>query len=223
MIEEMLRGLVNPAEDEEGAPPRVAGVLTGRVINLVDPLGLGRIQVQLREIDGLDLSPWARLAAPMAGSSHGFYFVPNVHDEVLVAFEQGDVSVPYIIGSLWTTQAPPPLPSPLPQIRTIKTRAGNEITLTETPPAITIKTPSGQTVNMSTAVGVEITSGTTSIKMNAGGDPSIYITAGSHAISLTTDAVIVNSAADLTVSATGSLNLIGGQAVHIVGPQIDIG
>ena len=70
------------------------------MINLLDPLTLGRVQVQLPFIDALDLSPWARIAVPMAGLGHGHYFIPNLSDEVLVAFEHGDVNAPYIIGSL---------------------------------------------------------------------------------------------------------------------------
>ena len=81
-------------------------------------------------LDSLDLSPWARIALPMAGVLHGMYFIPNINDEVLVAFEHGDVNAPYIIGSLWNAMAPPPLQSPVPQIRAIRTLAGNQIVFT---------------------------------------------------------------------------------------------
>jgi hypothetical protein len=75
----------------------------------------------------------------MAGIMHGHYFIPNMMDEVLVAFEHGDTTAPYILGSLWTAMAPPPLPSPLPQIRAIRTLAGNQIVMTELPPTVTIQ------------------------------------------------------------------------------------
>ena len=88
------------------------GVTVGRVINPLDPLSLSRLQVQLPFIDSLDLAPWARVCTPMAGMLSGEYYIPNVGDEVLVAFEHGDVNAPYILGSLWNAIERPPLLSP---------------------------------------------------------------------------------------------------------------
>lgn len=113
MIEEVLAQFRDPQEEQEEAD-RIYGVVVGRVINMLDPNALGRLQVQLPFIDALDLSPWARVASPMAGLFHGTYFIPNLGDEVLVAFEHGDINAPYIIGSLWNAVARPPLSSPVP-------------------------------------------------------------------------------------------------------------
>jgi hypothetical protein len=137
MIEELLEKLESSVEKSE---EKFYGVTVGRVINPLDPMSLGRLQVQLPFIDSLDLSPWARVAVPMAGPLHGMYFIPNVGDEVLVAFEHGDVNAPYIIGSLWNAVSRPPLPTPLTQIRAIRTLSGNQIVIEEIPPAITIQT-----------------------------------------------------------------------------------
>ena len=95
---------------------RVQGVVTGLVTNNNDPANLGRVKVKFpwlgkdpsgKEID----STWARLAAPMAGKEMGFYCLPEVNDEVLVAFEHGDVNYPYVVGSLWNNKDKPLLPS----------------------------------------------------------------------------------------------------------------
>lgn len=104
---------------DPGADPKIYGVVVGRVINLLDPLMLGRVQVEIPAIDALDLSPWARVATPAASLASGFYWIPSLEDEVLVAFEQGDINAPYVIGCLWSAIMVPPLPSPLPQIRMI--------------------------------------------------------------------------------------------------------
>ena len=61
---------------------KIYGVATGKVINLADPLFLGRVQVQLPFIDDLDLSPWARVAVASAGIASGTYFIPSVGDEI---------------------------------------------------------------------------------------------------------------------------------------------
>jgi hypothetical protein len=136
MIEDVIDAIETSIADVK---KKFYGVCTAHVINLADPLMLGRVQVQLPSIDALDLQPWARVAVPMAGIMHGHYFIPNMMDEVLVAFEHGDVSAPYILGSLWTAMAPPPLPSPYPQIRAIRTLAGNQLVMTEFPPTVTIQ------------------------------------------------------------------------------------
>lgn len=54
-------------------------------------------------------SYWARLAMPMAGASRGMMFIPEVGDEVLVAFEREDLRFPYILGALWNGKDKPPL------------------------------------------------------------------------------------------------------------------
>jgi uncharacterized protein involved in type VI secretion and phage assembly len=90
----------------------IQGVVTGKVTNLEDPEGLGRVQVMfpwLPKYKDADLSSnWARLAAPMGGKERGFFFLPEIDDEVLVAFEHGDVDYPYIVGSLWHNTDKPP-------------------------------------------------------------------------------------------------------------------
>ena len=77
----------------------------------------------------------------MAGVLSGTYMIPNMGDEVLVAFEHGDVNAPYVLGCLWNATKPPPLPSPVPQLRAIRTPLGNQVGFRELPPAITITTP----------------------------------------------------------------------------------
>jgi phage baseplate assembly protein gpV len=149
--------------------PTIDGVQVGRVINLLDPLMLGRVQVQLPFIDALDLSPWARVAMPAAGLASGFYWIPNVVDEVLVAFEHGDVNAPYIIGCLWSAITVPPLPSPLPQVRMIRTPTGNQIMFTEVPPTITITTATMAQSVVMTPAGIQIIAGTNLINMTPDG------------------------------------------------------
>jgi uncharacterized protein involved in type VI secretion and phage assembly len=69
-----------------------------------DPQGLNRVQVQLFNTSGTDdqdFLVWARVAVPFAGSNRGAFFIPDVGDEVLVSFIQGDPRYPVVIGSFW--------------------------------------------------------------------------------------------------------------------------
>jgi phage baseplate assembly protein gpV len=215
VVDEMARSDAPAAEAE----PRVTGVMVGRVINLVDPLALGRVQVQLPAIDGLDLSPWARVATPAASLASGIYWIPNVEDEVLVAFEQGDLNAPYIIGCLWSAIMVPPLPSPLPQIRMLRTPLGNQIIFTETPPTITITTASMQQSVVMTPAGIQIIAGTNVINMTPdgitiSGTPNINLVASAQ-ISITAPNVVVTGAASTTVGSPASPCVISGLPVKI--------
>lgn len=88
---------------------RFYGVTIAVVTNIKDPDGVGRIKVKFPWLSGEDESAWARVLTPMAGEDRGFYFLPEVDDEVLVAFEHGDIAFPYILGSLWNGKDKPPL------------------------------------------------------------------------------------------------------------------
>ena len=90
---------------------KLSGVFPAVVIDNVDPENLGRVQVQLPQMDesGQRSSKvWARMATLMAGKNRGTWFIPDANDEVLVAFEAGDVRRPYVIGSLWNGTSLPP-------------------------------------------------------------------------------------------------------------------
>lgn len=121
---------------------RFYGVTIGVVTNNQDPKKLGRVKVkfpwfpkmetdqkQTVEVD----SAWARVATPMAGKDRGIYCLPEVNDEVLVAFEHGQIEFPYILGALWNGQDNPPETNKDGQnnVRMIKSRSGHIIRLTD--------------------------------------------------------------------------------------------
>jgi uncharacterized protein involved in type VI secretion and phage assembly len=54
-------------------------------------------------------SHWCRLVTPMAGAERGIFILPEVNDEVLVAFDHGSHANPVILGSLWNGSDKPPL------------------------------------------------------------------------------------------------------------------
>ena len=211
-------------DDMKALKAKFYGVAVGEVINVADPMTLGRVQVRLPFIDSVDLSPWARIASPMAGIGHGQYMIPNLMDEVLVAFEHGDVNAPYIIGSLWNAMAPPPLPSPLPQIRTIRTLAGNQLVFSEAPPTVTIQsgptppvvipappTPAGPPTVILSPAGIQIIFGLSVINMTPDGititgTPNLNLTA-TAAINIAAPTVTINGAAAANVQSAGICNV----------------
>ncbi|TEB15323.1 Phage-related baseplate assembly protein [Pelotomaculum sp. FP] len=110
---------------------RIAGVVIGIVTNNKDPDGMGRVKLKFPWRDDSDESHWARVAALMAGNERGAFFLPEVDDEVLVAFDHGDISHPYVVGALWNGVDKPPETNAdgKNNIRKIKSRSGHEIIL----------------------------------------------------------------------------------------------
>src|SRR4051812_37626671 len=128
--------------------PRLTGVYVATVSDNLDLTSLGRVQLEIPALP--DVRPWARVAAPFAGDGSGFYAIPQVGDEVLVAFEGGDVDHPYVIGSLWSTSASPPadIPTDATNKRIIKTPAGHVIELDDLQQTVTVKTSTDQQIKL---------------------------------------------------------------------------
>lgn len=83
-----------------GGPP-VFGVVVGLVTNIMDPAGMHRVKLRFPWLSDDYESWWARMAQVGAGKGRGLVWLPEVDDEVLVAFEQGDIRRPYVIGMLF--------------------------------------------------------------------------------------------------------------------------
>jgi uncharacterized protein involved in type VI secretion and phage assembly len=106
---------------------RVYGVVSGRVKRIEDSSGLGRVILEFPWMEGQTDTGHAPIAAMMAGAGRGAWFMPEVGDEVLVSFYQGDVNQPYIIGFLWNASSKPPEQDR--QMRVIQSVNGHRIEL----------------------------------------------------------------------------------------------
>ncbi|HUJ26100.1 MAG TPA: phage baseplate assembly protein V, partial [Myxococcales bacterium] len=85
----------------------IFGVEIGIVTNVKDPDKAGRVKVCFPRLPGNPESDWARVGQPAAGPGRGFYWIPQVNDEVLVMFERGQANAPYVIGTLWNGKDKP--------------------------------------------------------------------------------------------------------------------
>lgn len=97
-----------PRETSVEAGGYVKGVAIGVVTQNRDPDRLCRVKVRFPWHDQPRESYWARLAMPMTGKDRGLVLIPEVGDEVLVAFERGDLRFPCVVGSLWNGKDTPP-------------------------------------------------------------------------------------------------------------------
>jgi len=124
-----------------GAPPALlppnpalasGGISLGLVTDLDDPQGLNRVKVQLpwRQDNGDGV--WARLSTLDAGDGYGTVFVPNVDQEVVIAYVDGEAAYPVVLGQLFNGKAAPPVKVDSDNaIRQIKTPGGHVVTLAD--------------------------------------------------------------------------------------------
>lgn len=94
--------------NENGDQDLFFGKYRGTVINNIDPLQIGRIQVIVPDVSALLPTSWAMPCVPIAGKLMGSFFVPQVGAGVWVEFEQGDPDYPIWVGGFWGTVAEVP-------------------------------------------------------------------------------------------------------------------
>jgi phage baseplate assembly protein V len=200
-----------------GPDERYYGVAIGVVTNNKDPDGLGRVKASLPWMDDQVETDWARVVAPMAGAGRGIYFLPEVNDEVLVAFEHGNPDTPYVLGGLWNGQDKPPEANGdgKNDVRTIRSRSGNVIRLTDTDGESKI-----EIIGSSTKNSIVISAKDNSITIAAAGDITIASSNGKLKLSgngveiTSTSTVKVQASQNAEVTASGQLTLKG-QVVNI--------
>jgi uncharacterized protein involved in type VI secretion and phage assembly len=150
---------------------------------------------------------WARIAAPGAGTKKGLSMTPLVGDEVLLAFEHGDVRRPYVLGALWNGKSKPEERAQtdgsfaLASEKFVRVSAKDDISL-EAARDLVIEVDGKVTEKAGGDVGVEA-SGKVTIK------------AGSS--------VTIEGATQLTIKAAGASVELGSGVVKVKGTQIQLG
>lgn len=216
----MREGLVETAAQVEAPDDRrIYGIALAQVINNLDRTNQGRVQLHLPWLPGYE--PWARVAVLMAGSNCGTCFIPQVGDEVPVAFNHGDVREPYVIGSLWNGQDQPPAKpasDPVNQ-RMIRTPRGHEVLFNDADQSITITGAAGARLSL-TPQKIELVIGPASIVLEKSGNITLKTST-----TLTLDAQTINISANANVAIGGrsSARIDGGSYCSINASQIFIG
>lgn len=133
------------------------GKYRGVVINNIDPMLLGRLQVQVPAVLGENTMNWAMPSVPYAGSQVGMFFIPPVGANVWVEFEAGNRDTPIWSGCFWGT-GEVPSPTAVPQTKMIKTDTVT-ITLDDLiPNTVKIETTQGMKIVIE-ASGITIDNG----------------------------------------------------------------
>lgn len=229
--------------EKQGSKP-IPGVAAGIVTNNKDPDGLGRVKLKFPWLSDNNETDWVRIAFLMAGGQRGSFFLPEVGDEVLVAFEHGDINAPFVVGCLWNGQDKPPGDNRNGKnnIRKIKSRSGHELVFDdnaeEKKEKVELKTNAGHKLVLDDAAGKE----NITIRSKAGhqlvlndaagqekieiidksGSNKIVIDSAQNAISMESGMKLTIKASTVEIEGSGSLTLKSSAIVTIQGNPVKI-
>lgn len=193
------------------APTTLQGVVTAQVTDLKDPEERGRVKVRFPVLSDAYESWWARTVQVGAGAGRGAVVLPEVGDEVLVAFGQGSFQQPYVLGGLYNGKDQPDKPwsehvgstDGAVQRRALVSRTGMAVEFLESPDGeeLTVSTSDGAqkiTLTQAPQAGITVVSkGPLSVKADK--DVEISTATGNVAV----------QGVKVSLTATGALELKG--------------
>jgi uncharacterized protein involved in type VI secretion and phage assembly len=218
--------LLHDDDEETRVGKRINGVAVGVVTNNRDPEGLGRVKVKFPWLSEDTETDWAKIATLYAGGGRGAELLPEVEDEVLVAFEHGDVNFPYVIGALWNTEQKPPEKNEdgKNNIKMIRSRSGHRILFNDDDQGqqekVEVHSNGGHVVTLSDETGrehiliqdktssnlVKIDSNKNTIAIEAGLEVSIK----APSIKIKGQMIVIDAGATMQIKAGGIVTIQGG-------------
>jgi uncharacterized protein involved in type VI secretion and phage assembly len=196
----------------KAADTRLFGLVVGVVTNNQDPDDLGRVKVRFPWLSDAEESHWARIAAP-----GGTYFLPEVDNEVLVAFEHGDPRFPYVLGVLWNGKDAPPTTNSdgKNNLRLIKSRSGHVVKLNDEDGKETIEIIDKTGKN---SIVIDTAKNTLTITT----DKDITLAAAQGTIKLEAKNIELKSSDDTKIESDKGMNVKAGATLNVKGATVNI-
>jgi uncharacterized protein involved in type VI secretion and phage assembly len=214
---ELLSDNINPDTDAG----KIYGVVVGIVTNNQDPEKLGRVKVKYPWLSDSEESHWARMAALMAGKGRGSFYLPEVDDEVLLAFEHGDVRFPYVIGMLWNGKDTPRYDNGdgKNDQRVITSRSGHELIFNDNDQQgkVTIHTKKNHVITLDDSAGGEKIS-----IVDKGGGNSIEIDSVQNSIAIKSGVKLTIESQTIEIKAGAMMKIEAGATMTIKGAMVMI-
>jgi uncharacterized protein involved in type VI secretion and phage assembly len=212
-----LLGALLDMQAQPGADARLFGLVVGVVTNNQDPDNLGRVKLRFPWLSESEESHWARLAVPMGGKERGTYFLPEVDDEVLVAFEHGDPRFPYVLGALWNGKDAPPADNAdgKNNLRLIKSRSGHVIKLNDEDGKETI-----EIVDKSGKNSIVIDTAKNTLTITTDKDIALAATQGT--IKLEAQKIELKSSADTKIEAGAGMDVKASATLNVKGATVNL-
>lgn len=231
--ETSITSLLADASDSSspaGLGGRMGGVAPAIVTDTKDPEDMGRVKVKfpwMPKIEGTDFgSHWLRVVMAGGGASQkGLYLIPEVNDEVLVAFEHGDFRRGYVLGGVYNSVDKPPIPNgqavksgKTPQ-KVFRSSTGHILTFDDSDdkPGVELVTATKNITlkldDKSGALSMEAKKSNAVITVTADGDITIKSSKGG---------VTIEAMKDITLKATGNIKLDATQNVEVKGINVNV-
>lgn len=203
-------------------------LLTGKVVANYDDDYKGMVKVAyFSYIKNGNTTDWMRVAAPAAGKNKGMYFLPEVGDEVLVAFINDDINNPCVVGALWNKadEFPENAVNKDNNVKLIVTKSGVKISISDEKDkeSVKITTPKNAEISICDEQNtITITDGSKKNKLIINGDNgSIEIRSDSKLMLVSKE---IEIKADKKVSISSKdLNINANSELKIDGTQVNIG
>ena len=212
-------------------------LLIGIVTKNNDPQGWGRVRVKFPTLTEDHESDWARVVALGAAGGRGFDCLPEIDDEVLVAFEHGDIHRPLVLGGLWNGKDAPPEPvgdsvaGGKVRLRTFQSRVGHKLQLVDEDKASSkkgayLKTTDGHHLRLNDSdkcIEIE-TSGGHKVRLDDRNQCIEIKTSGGHSYTMSdrTRSISLKSTGSITIEAATTLDLKANAVVTVKGGLIKL-
>jgi uncharacterized protein involved in type VI secretion and phage assembly len=200
--------------DTRQTDSRRLGLVRGEVTENFDLTVQGRVKVKIPTIP--DIEPWASVCAPFAGDGYGLWLMPQVGDIVLIAFENGDIDWPVVVGSVWDANNKPPvdLPNDATDKRVLKTPNGHELVFDDMQQDITLTHLAGHKLTMtSDEVSIELAQGAGKLTLTLPGTAElkgeVSVDVNSTKTTVKGDATLDLSGATTTLKADSTCKVSG--------------
>lgn len=211
------------------------GVTVGKVTNNKDPNNMGRVKVRYPGVSSDAESGWARVVSVGGGTSRGSVWIPEVDDEVLVAFEGGDARRPVVIGGLFGNTSTMPttdIQDGKVQSRAMTSRLGHVISFLDgtatDKQAIELVLAGNQhsvhlgkdklTATVPSGLPVEITAGNTSVKFSASGDVTVQ---GTN-VTIKADSALKLQGTQVSIQADAALDMKAQAKAGLSGAIVEV-
>jgi len=210
--------------DGQASPRFGSQLVLGVVTNNHDPDSMGRVRVKFPALGGDVESAWARIATTSAGKERGLLMLPVVGEEVLIGFEHGDTTRPYVLGSLFNGKDAPGDDLLQDASGSFALKSDAKI-YTESKQDYTLKTDGKLTVEVGNSVDEQFKADWTN---KTGGKASVKAT---RDLELEGQNVTIKGAMQISIEANSTLELkcgpasiqLGPSGVTISGPVINLG
>ena len=198
----------------------ISGVAVGIVTRNDDPKKLGRVKITFPWESDKNETNWTKIATMSSGPDRGSMFIPEVKDQVLVAFERNDKNRPYVIGCVWDDEQKPPGPESNNTLKKIKTRSGHQVLFSDLKgeEKIEINSKSGHTIIL------DDNPKTNKITIHNNNKKSDFIEINSNdeSITITSQKEILLKARDINIKADNTINIESGGFMTIKGARVSI-